>query len=231
MGDRSRDVHRLCPGVRAVAAAVAIAPLSCASIATLKTGTTVAEGRAQLAVSLDASGNNTDEVGDRVLPELGVAVRYGVTERAELRGRLGLLPLGRIATALSAELGAAYQLYSASGVHLLGMLTVGYRYATSSAAAVHLLHQQASLSLGLDLAAGHRVIVSGIGGVIEALSSGSHPVIVPNLGGSLGYRLVVHQRWALLAEGTLLFSPTGLEGTGGTLMFHAGLAALYDAPW
>lgn len=205
---------------------------ACSSFTTYKTARPLSKGATQTLVAPQLDSAGPKETGKAPFPELAVSVRHGVTETIELGGTLTLLPLGEAMQTIGLEgMGKMHLYQTRSGrVDLAIGGGVGYRVYSSSGAVFEMVHASLPFIVGINLRRRDQLVIASSLAWQRWYSTGAHPVDIPSLGMSLGYRWQITHRFALMPELTVASSPTALRGFGDTAMAHAGIALVFGRP-
>jgi hypothetical protein len=217
------------PSLVIVAAAAALAGSACTAMSTIKTATTVPAGQTQVIGAIEANGGAPIELPVKpLLPELAVGLRRGLTDRVEVGGKLTSLPAGRRVTTAALEGQVKVQLRRVpwSRFQLAIGPAAGFRWISSSGAAMQVTYATVPLLMGIDVGR-HQIVVAPEAGIQLWTSAGSNEVWARMVGLSLGFVWRIGQRFALVPEVAAYRSDVKIDYSRGSQMFHIGVGFLY----
>lgn len=207
--------------------AIALVVLAgCGSYTTYRSTRIAKPGHTEWLFGAQAAGAALDDrPGVAPLPELAIAARRAVHERVEVQANGTLFPI-RAAPTGSLELAAKYRVGQRGRWSLAVGAGAGYRLAESGGAVIEGVFASAPVIAGVELGR-HQLVVSVVGGYQRWWSSGARPVGVPFIGDSLGFVWQVGERWALLPEIGVAWTPARNFMTDDSRLFHVGVAAMW----
>jgi hypothetical protein len=185
----------------------------CASVGAVQTADTLGKGNLQFAVEpgVQAASSTSGTPGAIVYPHFDAALRYGLSEGVDVGARLGYSML---------ELQAKFLLTRPGSGGVVASLapTVGGLGVPAGGSNVGLLTMALPVLFGFQHAHGNELVVGArlqsllvLAGVSDA---GSGAVFSLGAGGSVGYSLRLHERFALIPEVAVVL-PLTVSGTSG----------------
>ena len=204
---------------------IGLAIAGCGSYSTYRTTRIAPPGKTEWIAGLQAAGAIAPGEGGAPLPEIAIAARRGLSERAEVQLNGTVLPIKQLATG-SLEVAGKARLFESGRWSLAAGAAAGYRIAESGGAIIEGYQVSAPLILGVELGR-HQLVYSVAVGYQRYFSSGARPVGIPFLGNSLGFLWQLGKNVALLPEAGLAKTPTENFMTETSQLFHVGIAVLW----
>jgi hypothetical protein len=213
--------------MRGAVLALLASSTGCASMSTMQTASTLGEGDLQVGLETAYQTVSVKYAG-LSYPQMSVAVRYGVSDRVDIGGRIGQAGTELQAKFLLTEPGAAtaFSLAPTIGGFALG----------SGDADFASLHYQVPLLIGISTGGGSELVLGPKIHHWLLLGDGSSGGMI-NAGATVGYALRLGERFALMPE-VGVFYPVAVHGSdsddsdirfGGVdvSIFHFGLGMLF----
>jgi hypothetical protein len=214
------------------ALALVVSLAACGAGSTYRTTRVAPAGHTEWLFGAQVSGAGTvgvDEGGGKggvaPLPELAIAARRGLDDRFEAQVNATLLPTA-VAQTGSLELAGKARLAESGRWSFAVGAGAGYRITQLGGAIIEDVYLSAPLIAGIELGR-HQLVLSIDGGYHRLYSSGARPVNIPYIGEAIGFRWQIGQRWALLPEIGVAWSPAPNFMTEDSRLFHIGIAALW----
>lgn len=198
----------------------------CGSYTSFKTTRLPRRGATEWFAAAELQGAQTNAAQSAPMPELVLGGRRRVHEWADVGLATTILPLGAAMTSWSIEASSRVRVFHQGRWSAALGPGAGYRITRSSGAVIEGAHVALPLILGVDLGC-HQVAVSPTVGTQRLWSTGARPVDLPFAGFSVGVRLQVAARWAVLPEATVGYSPERNFMTDTTRLFNLGVAVTW----
>jgi hypothetical protein len=219
----------------AAAATTALAAVAgaagCTAMSTVKTATTVPRGETVVIAAVEGNGGAPMELPVKpLLPEAVIGVRHGVGDRVDVGAKLTTLPLGRRVTTAGVEGQVKVQLRRRDDSRLQLALgpAAGFRWISTSGAAMQVSYATLPLILGIDVGRRrHQIVVAPEVGLQLWTSAGASKVWAPVAGLTLGFVWRIGHRFTLIPEATAYRSTVAIDHSRGTMMIHLGVGMQY----
>ncbi|MBU51863.1 MAG: hypothetical protein CL920_24500 [Deltaproteobacteria bacterium] len=198
----------------------------CGTMGSLQVPQTIKPGKVEVMASGHIEGSTLGDLPGGVLPNIDLNVRVGVTEHIDTRFRGTFFTAGDTGTTLGGEWtvkGALLTAPKRRGLALSIAGSVGYRWLTMAGTQAHLLSLTTGLVGGVWLTPNHQWLWMPKISIAHSISDGASPVSPIMVGVGTGWLWRVHKNFAIQIEGTVMYTPTGVEGTAGTFSFHMGI--------
>lgn len=205
---------------------VAVCGMGCGTMGSLQVPRTLKPGKVEVMVSGQVEGSTLGDLPGNVLPNVDLNVRVGLTERIDMRFRGTFFSVGKEGSTLGGEWTLKGSLLTAperKGLELSLTGSLGYRWLSMAGMDGHMLSLTTGLVGGIWVTPHHQWLWMPKVSFVGSISDGASPVTPVMVGVGTGWLWRMNRHVAIQLEGTVMYTPTGVEGTPGTFSFHVGV--------